>query len=230
MSAAPNIDRTAAAAGVTPLAPAAANVTDFRFRALVGEEGWARLPEPVRRRFSKRWNPGDMVVYQGRVVTTELSRAGRILSFLTRTIGAPLPLANGATGPSVVAVTENPTLGGQTWTRTYTRERNFPQVIHSVKRFSGPTGLEEYVGYGFGMTLRVAEENAALVFRSERYFFEVGRLRVAIPRFAEPGAMEIVHRDEGDGQFSFRLTLKHPLLGRLLYQLAYFRAELGSGS
>ena len=59
------------------------------------------------------------------------------------------------------------------------------------------------------MTLRVTEESGALVFRSDRYFLELGRLRLAIPRFAEPGAMEIVHRDEGGGQFSFRLTLSH---------------------
>jgi hypothetical protein len=224
MSAAQTIDRTAAKAETPSAAPAdARNVTDLRFRTLLGEEAWARLPDAVRRRFSKRWQPGDMVIYPGRVVTTELSRAGRVLAFLTRPIGAPLPLANGATGPAVVAVTENTAFGGQTWTRTYARPGAFPQVIHSAKRFSGPTGLEEYVGYGFGMTLRVTEENASLVFRSDRYFFELGRLRLTIPRFAEPGAMEIIHRDEGDGQFSFRLTLSHPLLGRLLHQLAHFR-------
>jgi hypothetical protein len=224
MSAAQSIAPTAASVEMQPKALAdESNVTDLRFRTLLGEEAWARLPEPVRRRFSKRWQPGDMVIYPGRVVTTELSRAGRVLAFLTRAIGAPLPLANGATGPAVVAVTENTALGGQTWTRTYARPGGFPQVIHSAKRFSGPTGLEEYVGYGFGMTLRVTEENAALVFRSEHYFFEIGRLRLTIPRFAEPGAMEIVHRDESDGQFSFRLTLSHPLLGQLLHQLAYFR-------
>lgn len=198
------------------------NVTDVRFRALLGEEAWARLPEAVRRRFSKRWKPGDMVVYQGHVVATELSHLGRALAFLTRAIGAPLPLRDGMTGPAVVAVSENAALGGQTWTRAYPRPGNFPQVIHSAKRFSGPTGLEEYVGYGFGMTLRVMEEDGALVFRSERYFFEIRSLRLQIPRFAEPGAMEIVHRDEGGGQFSFRLTLEHKLAGRLMHQLAYF--------
>lgn len=224
MSAAQSIERTAAKAETPSAAPASElNVTDLRFRTLLGEEAWARLPDAVRRRFSKRWQPGDMVIYPGRVVSTELSRAGRVLAFLTRAIGAPLPLANGATGPAVVAVTENTALGGQTWTRTYARPGAFPQVIHSAKRFSGPTGIEEYVGYGFGMTLRVSEENASLVFRSDRYFFEIRRLRLTIPRVAEPGVMEIVHRDEGDGQFSFRLTLSHPLLGRLLHQLACFR-------
>ena len=34
--------------------------------------------------------------------------------------------------------------------------------------------------------------------------------------------MCITHRDEGGGAFSFRLALTHPLLGRLVHQLAYF--------
>jgi uncharacterized protein DUF4166 len=222
MSAAQQIELTEAGTPATPRLDED-KVTDVRFRALVGEEGWARLPEAVRHRFSKRWKPGDMVVYQGHVVATELSRLGCVLAFLARAIGAPLPVTNGMTGPAVVAVSENAALGGQTWTRAYACPGKFPQVIHSAKRFSGPTGLEEYVGYGFGMTLRVLEEEDALVFRSERYFFEVGRLRLQIPRFAEPGAMEIVHRDEGGGQFSFHLTLRHRIAGRLMHQLAYFR-------
>ncbi len=35
--------------------------------------------------------------------------------------------------------------------------------------------------------------------------------------------MEITHRDEGGGTFSFRLALTHPLLGRIVHQLAYFQ-------
>ncbi len=100
---------------------------------------------------------------------------------------------------------------------------NFPRSSTRPSASQARRDLEEYVGYGFGMTLKVTEEDGALVFRSERYFFEVSRLRLQIPRFAEPGAMEIVHRDEGGGQFSFRLTLEHRLAGKLMHQLAYFR-------
>ncbi len=200
-----------------------ASLSDARFRTLVGERAWAQLPEPVRQRFSKCLAPGEALLFRGRVVATELSLAGRMMAFLARAIGAPLPLTDGATGPAFVALVEDERLGGQSWTRIYVRPGRFPQTIHSAKRFRGPTGLEEYVGYGIGMALRVTVEDAALVFRSDHYFFGVGSWRWRWPKLLEPGRMEITHREEGDGRFSFRLALMHPLLGRVVHQLACFR-------
>ncbi len=222
--------RARAERGVMPPAPQPrapdAEVRDLRFRALVGEEAWARLPEAVRKRFSKRLADGEAIVYQGRVVSTELSRRGRLLAFAARAIGGPLP-REGTAGAAVVVVTEDKGLGGQSWTRSYARPGRFPQVVHSAKRFCGPTGLEEYVGAGIGMTLKVTVEEGALFFRSERYFVAVGGLRLNLPRWLSPGVMEIVHRDEpglaGEGYaFSFSLALTHPRLGPLVSQLAYF--------
>jgi hypothetical protein len=198
-------------------------VVDLRFRALVGEAGWGRLPAAVQRRFSKRLTAGEAVLYPGAVLETRLSRAGRVLAFLARAIGGPLPLDDGMSGPATVIVAEDALLGGQSWTRIYARAGRFPQVIHSAKRFSGPTGLEEYVGFGVGMALAVAEEEGALVFRSANFFLNVGRVRVAFPRWLAPGAMEIVHRDEGGGAFTFSLALRHPVFGLLLSQVARFR-------
>lgn len=198
-------------------------VVDLRFRALVGEAGWLRLPLAVQRRFSKRLAPGVVLLYPGEVVETRLSRAGRVLAFFARAIGAPLPLHDGMIGGATVAVMENPGLAGQSWTRIYAREGRFPQVIHSAKCFMGPTGLEEHVGRGIGMSLAVTEEGGALVFRSIRYFLAIGRLRLRFPRLLEPGRMEVVHRDEGDGVFLFTLELRHRWLGLLVQQTARFR-------
>lgn len=206
-----------------PHADADGGVVDLRFRALVGEDGWSRLPAAVQRRFSKRLAPSAVLLYAGEVLETRLSRAGKVLSFLARAIGAPLPLDDGMTGGATVAVMENAGLGGQSWTRTYARAGRFPQVIHSAKCFSGPTGLEEHVGCGIGMSLAVAEEAGALVFRSVRYFFAIGGVRIPIPKLLEPGAMEIVHRDEGGGTFLFTLALRHHRFGELIRQTARFR-------
>jgi hypothetical protein len=107
------------------------------------------------------------------------------------------------------------------------RPGRFPQAIHSAKRFRGVTGLEEYVGYGIGMALRVTVEEGVLVFRSEHYFLQIGDWRWRWPKVLEPGRMEITHREEGGGMFSFRLDLVHPLLGRLVHQLACFHDTRG---
>jgi hypothetical protein len=209
------------APAAVPIPPAA--IDDIRFRTLVGERAWSELPEAVRRRFSKCLGPSDAVVYQGVVTATRLSPAGRMLSFLARVIGSPLPLTDGATGPAVVIVTEDKGLGGQSWLRIYARPGHFPQAIHSCKRFSGPTGLEEYVGCGIGMALRVSVEEGALAFRSAGYFLQVASWRVPIPRLLHPGQMLIVHRDLGSGSFEFSLDLTHRVFGQLVHQVGVFR-------
>jgi hypothetical protein len=123
----------------------------------------------------------------------------------------------------VVSVTEDKGSGGQNWTRLYARRRGFPLVIHSCKRFCGPTGIEEHVGCGVGMTLRVAVEDRALVFRSGRYFVDFGRRRVVLPAWATPGALTVEHREEAGEGFIFSLEIVHPRLGLLLRQVACFR-------
>ena len=131
---------------------------DLRFRALMRESDWMSLPLSIRKRFSKRLAAGDTMVYSGETLTNEMSRAGWWLAQAARLIGGPLPLVRDAHAPSVVTVTEDVATRGQHWTRLYARRRGFPQVVHSSKRFAGPTGLEEYVGCGVGMALTIHAE------------------------------------------------------------------------
>lgn len=195
---------------------------DHRFLRLIGLEAWQRLPADVRARFSKDLSGSRSAVYQGRVIKTKLSGAGWLLARLTWLLGSPLPRDDNATGPAVVVVTQNPTTGAQNWIRTYSRPNGSMQTIASEKRFQGPTGLEEYVGAGIGMTLAVHEAAGTLVFQSQRYFFEVAGMRIVMPRLVAPGRMTIIHRDQGAGTFQFELKLEHAVFGCLLYQLAEF--------
>jgi hypothetical protein len=196
---------------------------DLRFRALLAEADWYELPLPIRRRFSKRLADGETAVYVGEILEMRLSRAGWLLAQLLRLIGAPLPTASDSGVPSVVTVTEEMATGGQIWTRLYARRRSFPQVVHSSKRFAGRTGLEEYVGYGIGMALKLEVEDGALVFRSEGYFFEALQRRFFLPIWATPGALSVTHAEIGDGRFLFILEIVHPRFGLLVRQSAAFR-------
>lgn len=200
-----------------------ASLGDLRFRALLSDEEWAGLPPATRQRFSKRLAGGDTTVYVGEVEEARSSRIGRWLAQMARLIGGPLPTGTDTQVPMIVTVTEDAATGGQIWTRICARRNGFPQVIHSSKRFAGPTGLEEYVGYGVGMALRISVESEALLFRSAGYFLEAGRLKFSLPAFLTPGALTVTHTDLGCGEFRFTLEIIHPRLGTLIRQSAVFR-------
>ncbi|MEO5774072.1 MAG: DUF4166 domain-containing protein [Sphingomicrobium sp.] len=199
-----------------------AQVGDLRFRTLVGEDAWMRLPEAVRARFGRHIGDCTTILYAGEIVECRMSRAGWLLAQLARLIGSPLPLRRDIFVPAAVSVTEDVATGGQFWTRIYGRADGFPQVIHSAKRFAGPTGLEEYVGCGVTIALKVSVENGSLHFDSDHYALRIGRIRVRVPKWLEPGRMRVSHVDCNHGCFAFVLSIRHPLFGELICQTAMF--------
>jgi len=208
-------------------APAGADglLPDLRFRALLGAEAWDGLPLAVRARFAKRLLPGRSVGYAGQVVACAMRPAGWLLAQACRLIGAPLPLGRDTGVAAVVTVTEDGAGGGQIWTRMYARPRGFPQIIHSAKRFAGPTGLEEYLGGGFGIALTIEADAAGISFLSDHYFIRCGRLRLRLPRWIGPGALRVDHEDLGEGRFAFTLSLRHRLFGEIVRQVGHFHDQ-----
>jgi hypothetical protein len=196
---------------------------DYRFRDLLGEAAWHRLPAAVRRRFGKRLSGGASVVYQGLVVSMRMNLAGAILAQLARLVGGPLPYDRSSLNqPAVVSVTEDIASDGQFWIRQYGRASGFPQMIYSSKRFEGPTGIEEYIGAGIGMALRVSALADGLIFESDHYFLQAGQWRLRLPAWLRPGALTITHRDLGQDRFLFTLSLKSRVFGELVHQDALF--------
>jgi hypothetical protein len=200
-----------------------AELLDLRFRALLGEEAWRSLPEAVRARFSHRYSEGRTVAYAGIVDEIRISLPGLVVSRLVRLLGGPLPMSRDAGVPTVVTVTEDMPTGGQIWSRLFARRKGFPQVIHSAKRFSGPTGLEEVVGLNIGMALAVGVTPRGITFTSAGYFWQVLGRRVPVPSLLTPGDLVVTHEDGGEGTFRFTLSLVHPILGELVHQVASYR-------
>ncbi|MFD1301545.1 DUF4166 domain-containing protein [Methylobacterium marchantiae] len=200
-----------------------ADLLDLRFRSLIADEDWNSLSPAIRRRFTKRLHPGTSAVYVGSVVETRMSRLGWALAQVARIVGAPLPTSRAAGLASIVSVTEDRAGDGQVWTRLYARPAGFPQTINSAKRFAGPTGLEEHVAGGLGMSLDITVIEGRPVFESRRYFLRLLRWRVPLPGFLTPGALTVTHGETGANRFAFTLTIRHPWFGTLIRQEAEFR-------
>jgi hypothetical protein len=196
---------------------------DLRFRSLISDADWAALPLSIRRRFSRCVADGNTVVYVGEILETRMNVAGWLLAQAMRLIGSPFPICRHSHVPSVVSVTEDWDVGGQIWTLLYTRRGQFPQIVHSAKRFAGPTGLEEHVFCGVGVTLTLNVVDEALVFRSRDYFVDWFGLRLWLPAWLTPGAISATHAECADDRFSFTLDVVHPRFGLLIRQMALFR-------
>lgn len=193
------------------------------FRALLGEELWRQLPLAVQRRFGCDPAPGESVVYHGVVVSTERTLVGWLWAQALRIVGAPLPLGALKRATSTVVVTTDADGYGQCWTRIYHQPGRLPQVIRSRKLFAGSTGLEEQVAGGIGMALKVDVQMQTLVFRSTGYHWRCSRMKLPWPAWLTPGCVEVRHREERDGLFSFVLTIVHPWCGQVFRQVAYFK-------
>src|SRR6476469_5107262 len=183
---------------------------DLRYRSLISDADWAALPSSIRRRFSCRVAAGNAIVYVGEILETRMSIAGWLLAQAMRLIGSPFPICRNAHMPCVASVTEDASIGGQTWTLLYARRGHFPQAVYSSKRFAGPTGLEDHVRCGVGVTLTLHVVDDALVFRSQDYFVGWFGVRIWLPAWLTPGSISATHAECADDRFSFTLDVVHP--------------------
>ena len=201
-----------------PLAPStSAPAGQIDFRALLGAEAWARLPEAVRRRFGLH-GPAAIIDYPGRM-RVRANLAGRLLAQACRLIGTPLAPWTGED----VAVDVRVRLDGAAlvWDRLYRFEGRAP-VLVSSRKLADAGGVLEMVRGGLGMALGVSEENGALHFRSRGYLLRLGALRLPIPGLLTPGAAHVIHQDLGGGRFRFTLSFRHPWLGETFHQDGVF--------
>src|ERR1700742_3532678 len=84
-----------------------AALRDLRFRALLSDDDWKRLPPATRQRFSKRLADGHTAIYVGEVIEIGFSRLCWWLAQMARLIGGPLPISGDTQVPSIVTVTED---------------------------------------------------------------------------------------------------------------------------
>ncbi len=205
-----------------PAANPAAQVAPVRpldLAALVGAEGWGRLPAAVRRRFALAH---ATVVYEGRM-DLQCSRIGRVFAALSCLFGGPLSTAR-AEGVATRVRVSHDACGGVVWARQFSRcSGSAARVVRSTKQCGPDGGLEEHTAGGLAMRLAVFEQAGALVFESRGYFMAIGRWRLPVPAWLTPGTCRVEHRNLGAGRFVFALTMTHPHWGETFRQTGIFQ-------
>lgn len=184
-------------------------------------DSWQRLKPAIQQRFGDEPALGESVVYVGSMSIIRRSRAGWLFAHLTRIIGNPLTPYAGENVPMQVALFRSQRPDDVGWQRSYFYEGRKPFVVTSVKCENHKNEMMERVGWGFGMKLKVYVQEGDLHFRSYRYFW----LGLPLPHWLTPGQTHVVHADNGDGSFTFSITMRHPLLGETFYQTGQFSAR-----
>ncbi|MDZ7918980.1 DUF4166 domain-containing protein [Rhodoferax sp.] len=194
---------------------------DLDLPTMVGADGWSRLPLAVQRRFAVAHAD---TTYEGHM-DLRRSRMGWVYAVLSRIVGGPLTTLNCFGVPIKVRVTGNGQ-GGVVWERCFLAETAKTSgqecVVRSTKVLDTDGSLLERTDGGLSMSLAVFEEDGMLVFRSHRFWWMFGQLRIRIPTLLTPGTCRVVHADLGNGLFRFTLSMVHPLWGETFYQSGVF--------
>jgi len=206
----------------SPVKPGTAGLPDSDMAKAVGEAGWRRLKPEIRARFVEDVKDGQVKCYDGVMSEVICSKIGWLLAQLCRLIGTPLAPAAGRAVPTSVLVYPDPTGKGTVWDRIYFFPGKKPITVRSSKVLVERNQLLERVVGGFGMLLKVFENDRALHMVSQRYFLEWRGRRLTLPNLLSPGTAHVIHSDEGGGRFRFQLTITHPLLGPLFVQDGLF--------
>ncbi len=182
---------------------------------------WGRLNPNIQARFDREPEEGETITYEGVMREIRRSRMGWLFAQLTRVVGNPLTPFGGKDIPMQVALFKRKGKTGVFWQRTYFFEQRKPYIVTSAKKESAKGEMLECVGAGFGMKLHVYEQDGDLHFKSYRYFWNV----VPLPHWLSPGATHVIHKDLGEGNFMFTISMVHPQLGETFFQQGVFHKK-----
>ncbi len=189
------------------------------------KEDWSKLNPNIQERFASEPELGENIIYEGVMQTIRCSKMGGLFAHFTRIIGNPLTPYEGKDIPMEVELFKKPNKSGVYWQRTYHYPNKKPYVVTSVKRESYNGKMMECVGGGFGMLLKVYEQDSNLHFESYRYFWKFIGMRIPLPHCITTGKTHVIHTDLGNGDFRFTISMVHKQLGETFYQDGIFRRK-----
>jgi len=193
---------------------------DDTYQKLLGIKAWSKLKPEIRKRFSMKPGSQQTIHYRG-WIHVRRNIAGFLFACFCKIIGGPLVIQQDRSVPIEVELQAEAN-GGVSWIRNYHFNRGSSQV-KSSKRLNTQGELEEHIGCGLSMRLKVFERDGNLYFLSEDYRWRIGRFCFTVPTLLTPGVTLVSHEQIAGNRFRFSLSVNHRYFGEVFHQLGEFR-------
>lgn len=198
------------------------HVIDNTYRYLLGNKYWGKIKPEIRKRFSVKPTEDGCICYAGKMDAVRLNVMGWLFAQVCRVIGTPLAPLTGENVPMQIQLSKNMNINGVDWKRIYYFKNNNEVTVRSTKSLNNLGQLEEHIGCGFSMALKVFEMEGNLIFESTDYIFRVGKILLRLPAIITPGVTTVLHEQMYQDHFRFTLSVKHPWFGQTIYQSGVF--------
>ena len=182
-------------------------------RKALGED-WNALGEIVRRHYDITPGTASNMTIDGLMSEVYHSPVGKLFLLPGRLFGALVPYKGRDIPTRVRNCTQPEDDNSMFWHRTLRFPGRRPVIFRSRMVHVGGNEIVEYVRFGLGIRMRLSVRDAALVFESVGYVWDIGGVRLSIPTWAILGDAVIVEKPVSDSSFHVDFVIRHPLFGR----------------
>jgi hypothetical protein len=188
-------------------------------------EQWNNLSAKIQARFEDEPSASKPKEYDGVMTEVSCSKLGKLMTYFTRLINAPLIPYCEKNVPIEVKVYKESGNPIDHKSRIYYFTGKKPFKVHSAMSLNNKGEFEEYVNSWLGMKMKVYAAEGNLYFEGMSYFVKIANWRLPIPLLISPGRAYIKHSDYGDDSFLVRIEMKHPLFGMMFLQEGIFKEK-----
>jgi Domain of unknown function (DUF4166) len=148
--------------------------------------------------------------------------------FITRLMGGLIDLKGDNMNVRVEKWVNNDKPNTLFWKRTIHAPDGKNTVFSSRMEYQQDNQLIEFVGFCFGLHLKLSVENNKLVYRSNGHLWQVGKLRIPIPDVLFLGHATITETALSESQFELDFRIKHPLFGETYHYGGIFQLKVNN--
>lgn len=174
---------------------------------------WAKLHPVLRRHYGMDPGSDQALLMVGTMSHIDHSPIAKLFLLPARIFNALIPYR----GTNIPATVRNWTRRDDSQSMFWLRRFQFPagkQAIFASRMvYLGANEIIEYVRFGLGIRMRLSVDGDALVYRSNGYQWDIGRVRLRFPDWVALGTGEISETGLSDSGFEMHFTMHHPLFG-----------------